>query len=103
MRKLNVKVRPLEMDVCFYPEDFCKIQFLGVETKSGDRYFRTNWASAEDNSAFWYPFCGGITASVWNTVRSTKDMQGMLDSGCTFYFFATAKSLYLWMANAHCN
>ena len=97
MKELQVKIRPKEEDICFYPDDLKKIKFLGLQTKTGGRYFRTNWASSENDYVFWYPFVGGAEATVYTTLRSEENMAVLLRTGCKFFSFESAEEMYLWL------
>ena len=98
MKELQIKIRLIEEDVCYYPDDFQKIRFCGLQTSRGERYFRSNWADSIDNYKFWYPFVGGKDASVFTTIRSAVDIIRLYDAGCSFFSFGSAEELYTWMA-----
>ncbi len=99
MEKLQVEVSSKQQDICYYPEDFNKIIFLGMQTPDKERYCKNNWASSESGSAFWYPFVGGENCSIYTTVRSGTKIQELLDDGCLFFSFDSARELYTWMSN----
>ena len=98
MKELQVKVRPKWGDICFYPEDFQKVKFLGVEI-SGTRYFRVNWGSTENGYAFWYPFVGGTEALLYTTIKTESDINRLLKNGCKFFSFETAIEMYRWVGH----
>ena len=99
MKELQIKIRPKEADVCYYPDEFNKIRFLGIECPRGSRYFRANWASTENEAAFWYPFVGGAGASVYTTIRTAQDINRLYDVGCKFFSFQTAEEMYRWLGH----
>lgn len=98
MKELQIKIKPAGENVCYYPEDFQKIRFCGLQTSQKKRYFRSNWADSRDNYKFWYPFVGGSDASVFVTIHSAEDIIRLIDSGCQFFSFGTAQEMYRWMA-----
>ena len=100
MKKLTIKIAPKEENICYYPRDFKEVRFLGVQTSSGERYFRVNWATTESDSIFWYPFVGGKNAGVWCTIRQEDKIQRLLKSGCSFFSFDSPRELYVWIGNA---
>lgn len=98
MKELQIKIRPKEEDVCYFPDEFQKIRFCGLEIpQGGGRYFRINWASSEDNFKFWYPFVGGYDAGAYTVIRSGDDIIRLYDEGCRFYSFESITELYDWM------
>jgi len=99
MKKLQVEVRPKNEDVCFYPEDFQRIKFLGLQILDGTRYFRVNWASTENNYTFWYPFVGGVDAALYADIRAECDINRLLKAGCNFFSFETAEEMYRWLGH----
>ena len=99
MKELQIKIRPKEEDVCYYPDEFKRIKFLGIESQCGNHYFRANWASSESNYGFWYPFVGGAEATVFTTIRSEEDINRLYDMGCKFFSFGTAREMYQWLAD----
>ena len=100
MKELQIKIRPREEDICYFPEDFQKVKFLGLELNTRQRYFRVNWASSENNNAFWYPFVGGTDATLYTDVRAECDMNRLLRAGCRFYSFETAEEMYRWLGHS---
>lgn len=98
MKELNVVIQEKVPDICYWPDDFGKIKFLGFQTKSGEKYFRSNWCTTESNSVFWYPLVGGIDALVWTTVHNKTDIEDLLRCGGKFFSFDSAKEMYRWMS-----
>uniref|UniRef100_A0A6M3KD80 Uncharacterized protein n=1 Tax=viral metagenome TaxID=1070528 RepID=A0A6M3KD80_9ZZZZ len=100
MKELQVKVRPKCEDICFFPEDFQKIKFLGLEIPNGTRYFRVNWGSTENNYAIWYPFVGGAGASLYANIRTECDINRLLKKDYKFFSFETGIEMYRWLGHS---
>ncbi len=101
MKKIKYIFKEYEKDVVLkvFPDDFKRQKFLGLQTKDGERYFRSNWYISENKFFFWYPFVGGRELSVWVVIRTEKDLKRLLKSGCTFWAFDDVGEVYEWMAN----
>ncbi len=97
MKELQVKIRPKEEDVCYYPEGFQKVLFLGLQEPDGDRYFRVNWASSGHD--FWYPFAGGKNGGIYTTISSEETIIRLITEGCKFFSFETAEEMYRWLGH----
>jgi len=100
MKKVQVVFHEKKPDVLplTYPEEFGLCRFLGFETRNGERYIQVNWASSEENFAFWYPFVGGANISLYNQGASTEEkLRDMLKQGVS-YKFDSRREMYLWMS-----